>query len=259
MQTFLAVTPDQMRRAAECRCSLAHVAYRIGPDSSLLRQNLLLQTRGGLLCAGDFEAPPIHRPEALCAAFLRECSARNYSGVLLDFESDPKVDRLEFVAQLAAALQKKQKDLFLPQSYAQAGRQAAVLVCTAVSGGNFSEYLQETAAQLGGAGRIALDLQRLRMEFALPAPMGRGTPLTEEDFTALIGREAPNTFFSQELCAKYFTYRKDGQIRFVLYDDAATLRRKLHLGATIGCRAAFLMWPEVQDLASTLFPAGRNS
>ena len=49
MQIYLAVTPAEAQEASRFRCSLAHVAYCIGPDSTLLRQNLLLQTRGGLL------------------------------------------------------------------------------------------------------------------------------------------------------------------------------------------------------------------
>ena len=57
MQIYLAVTPAEAQEASRFRCSLAHVAYCIGPDSTLLRQNLLLQTRGGLLSVTDRGAP----------------------------------------------------------------------------------------------------------------------------------------------------------------------------------------------------------
>ena len=42
MQIYLAVTPAEAQEASRFRCSLAHVAYCIGPDSTLLRQNLSL-------------------------------------------------------------------------------------------------------------------------------------------------------------------------------------------------------------------------
>lgn len=103
MQIYLAVTPAEAQEASRFRCSLAHVAYCIGPDSTLLRQNLLLQTRGGLLSVTDRGAPFIASPERLSAAALRECGRRSYGGVLLDFEQPPAPDRLAFAETLAGA------------------------------------------------------------------------------------------------------------------------------------------------------------
>ena len=37
MQIYLAVTPAEAQEASRFRCSLAHVAYCIGPDSTLLQ------------------------------------------------------------------------------------------------------------------------------------------------------------------------------------------------------------------------------
>ena len=59
MQVYLAVVPGEQQEASKYGRSFAHVAYRIGPGSTLLRQNLLLQTRGGLLSISDREAPLI--------------------------------------------------------------------------------------------------------------------------------------------------------------------------------------------------------
>jgi len=71
LQIYLAVTPAEAQEASRFRCSLAHVAYCIGPDSTLLRQNLLLQTRGGLLSVTDRGAPFIASPERLSASVAR--------------------------------------------------------------------------------------------------------------------------------------------------------------------------------------------
>ena len=49
MQIYLAATPDKLREAAQFTDRLAHVAYRVGPDGRLTRQNLLARTHGGLI------------------------------------------------------------------------------------------------------------------------------------------------------------------------------------------------------------------
>ena len=157
MQIYLAATPEASQDAqSHCR-NLAHVAYRIGPGSSLLRQNLLLQTKGGLLSVSDCGAPFIDSPESLRDAVLRECGRRNYAGVLLDFEEAPRRDRTAFVSALAPALSASRRALYLPESYAAAAPSATVLLCTAISGGSFSQYLQDAVSQAGGADRLALE------------------------------------------------------------------------------------------------------
>lgn len=252
MQIYLAVTPDMEQQAASCGCALSHVAYRIGPDSTLLRQNLLLQTKGGLLSVSDRNTPPIPDVNTLCAAVLRECSRRSYEGVVLDFEEPPRQDRLKFAEQLGQLLPKRQRTLYVPESYAHATPTAMVLVGTAVSGGTLRQHLEEAAAQYGR--RLALDTERVRMDFHLPAHTGIGTPLSGEDLAELMKQSGSPSFFSPDLCARYFTYQRQGATHFVLFDDANTLRRKIRLGAEIGASAAFFMWPEIADLASTLFP-----
>ena len=142
MRLFLAVTPDEAQTASKYKRTLAHVAYRIGPGSTLLRQNLLLQTRGGLLSISDREASPIGDPDALCGAVLRECGRRGYSGVVLDFEERPKPDRLAFARRLGRVLSDNRRTLYLPESCGAAAQNAVVLICTAMSGGNFTERLR---------------------------------------------------------------------------------------------------------------------
>lgn len=252
MQIYLAAAPAEVRAAAVYGHPLSHAAYRIGQDSTLLRQNLLLQLpSGGLLSVSDRDAPTINDPKELCAAVLRECSRRAYAGVVLDFEEPPRRDRLAFAEQLSPLLAEKQRTLYVPEPYARAAPQATVLIGTALSGGNLKERLQEAAKRYGG--RTALDLERLRMSFPLPCPAGLGTPLTPEEFSSLKERETPAVFFSPDLCARYFTYEKNGQTRFILFDDADTLKQKLRLGTSLGYNAAFFVWPEIQDIAEQMW------
>ena len=45
-----------------------------------------------------------------------------------------------------------------------------------------------------------------------------------------MGRKQQSVFYSHDLCAKYFTFTDAEDSRFVLFDDADTLRRKLRMG-----------------------------
>lgn len=252
MQIILVVSPPEVRAAAGYRRSLAHAAYRIGEDSSLLRNNLLLQSRGGLLCVNDRQVPEIQDPEALCRGILRECNRQNYQGVLLDFEEPPKQDRSELIRQLEHPLSATRRTLYLPEPYMGLAPHTVGLICTALSGGTLDQRLQEAVEHRGRADRLALDVQRLRMDFTLPARSGEGVPLSREAFRNLLQREKPAIFFSPELCARYFTYTQDGTLHFVLFDDAETLRRKMKIGSDLGFSAAFFLWPEIADLAQDL-------
>jgi hypothetical protein len=251
LQIYLAVTPQEVRAASQYGCGLAHVAYRIGPESTLLRRDLLMNTRGGLLSLSDRDAPEIQMPDQLSGAIVRECLRRNYAGVILDFEDSPSLDRRVFVSSLAAYLARNRRNLFIPERYASSAPTASVLINTAVSGGNFTTYLRESQNRYGG--RAALDLQRLIMDFTLPARSGTGRPMAREELAGLMEQEAPALFFSPDLCTRYFTFMRDGNAHFVLCDDADTLLRKLQSGGSLGFRTAFLMYPETADLLPRLF------
>ena len=250
MRIYHAVTARDHVRAAAPGRRFAHVAYRIGPGDELLRQDLPLQTRGDLMSLSDRDAPAVGDPQGLCAAVSRECSRRGYAGVVADFEDAPREDLRAFLSCLDDRMARTDRILYVPASYIAAAPGAVMLLCTAVSGGSFEERLREAAEARGGGDRIALDVQRLRMDFRLPAPTGEGVPLDAASFARLSEGRTP--FFSPDLCARYFTYMEEGEAHFVLFDDADTLGRKLRLGERYGVGAAFLQWPEVEDLAGQL-------
>ena len=109
-----------------------------------------------------------------------------------------------------------------------------------------------------GQRRVALDLQRLRMSFSLPCPSGEGEPLDSRKFEEMLEKKRQSVFYSNDLCAKYFTFTDAGNSRFVLFDDADTLRRKLRLGQDLGIGAGFFMYPEVEDLLPELMGQRRH-
>ena len=251
MTLFLSVTPPERKAALRYTRELANVAYRIGPESALLRRDLPPEVRGGLLSVSDRDAPRITAPDRLCAAVLRECGRRSYRGAVLDFEEPPTPDRRGFVRLLCQQLRSVRRPLFVPESYAVPG--AVVLINTAVSGGSFQQRLQEARSKYGA---IALDVERLAMDFPLPAVTGEGTAMSRERLQKLMEEEKPAVFFSPELCARYFTCLRKGLPRFILFDDADTIRRKLRLGASMGVSSAFVMYPEVEDILPGIFRGG---
>ena len=265
MQLYLTVRPEDTRTASAYPAGLAHAAYRIGEGSSLLSRNLLTPARSGpmaplpgLLVLSDRSAPSIDRPAALAEAVLRECARRSYGGIVLDFDEPSREDRRRFAALLGQQCAKSRKFFCLPPSYAGAVERPTVIVNTAISGGSFETHIREELARYGGGRNVVFDLQRLRMDFTLPAQSGEGRPLSGLELQDLLDREAPSVFFSQDLCARYFTYARDGETHFVLFDDADTLSQKLRTGGNMGFAAAFLMYPEVQDLLPKLFPGRRT-
>ncbi|MBR3570830.1 MAG: hypothetical protein IKN96_08580 [Oscillibacter sp.] len=249
MQIYYAATASDFREAMGRGRRFAHVSYRIGAGSELLRNATPLQTNGDLMSIGDGGAGAVENPEALCGAVVRECLRRGYRGAVLDFEAPPRDDLREFAGRLETRLRGNRRVLYVPAPYAGAAPGATALVCTAVSGGNFEEYLRETLRERGGK-PVALDVQRLRMDFQLPAPTGEGVPLDADAFEKL--REGRAVYFSPDLCARYFTCAHGGQAHFVLYDDADTIKRKLRIGEALGVETAFLQWPEVKDIADAL-------
>lgn len=251
MQLYMTVTPEQYSLVAGGNFRLSHYAYQIGQDNHLHRRTVSRQTQNGLLALSDLNPPVISERGSLCREILRECSNRGFEGVAADFGQNTTPDRIAFLEELGPLLHRNSKKLFVSSAYGRHVPSAYVLINTALSGGTLSTMLSD-ACQTFGRQRVVLDIERVRMDFLLPSPSGEGTPLEAAEFNALCASLSPGVFFSHELCAKYFTYHKDGRSHFVLFDDADTIRFKLKLGKNMDLRYAFLLCSEVEDLIPQL-------
>ena len=244
MQFYLAAgAGDTLPRG---RFRPVRAVYRLGPRLLSAAGNAPVQ--GGLMLVRDSrECGPA---EVLARDILRECLRRNYDGVVLDWYHN-STDRGALTAQMGQLCTQYERRLFVPERYASHAPHATVLLNTAVSGGTLKSCLDEGVRRFG-ASRLALDLERMRLDFTLPHTMNVRRPLTAEELRRL--REGKSVYFSDDLCARYFTYRKGGETRFVLFDDAETLRRKLRVARESGIPDALCVYPEVQDLLPRLFP-----
>ena len=248
MELYLATDGLRLQQAMACTAQLAHMSYRIGPDGALLASPLPDSLRGGLLMLSDEGGTYPDEPEGLCRQLVHECMRRRYAGVILD-AAPPE----EFCRRLDEIMARQGRRLYVPEAAAEFAPHAAAVVCTALTSGNLEDRLTE-AAEKWGPERVALDLQRMMVDFPLSAGAGGGVPLGVEELHRLAAGRA--TYFSRPLCARYFTHREGGGARFVLFDDVQTLKSKMETAERLGIREGFFMLPEVEDLGQGLFAGG---
>ena len=248
MQLHLLLTPDHLEAGLAFTPHLAHVAFCIDKDGTLLSRPLPPALRGGQQVLRCEEPFPAAAAETVAREVMHAAVCRNFGGILLDAPALPCV--LALIGQLAPLCRYYKRKLYIPECCADATQEATVLICTALSGGSLRQRLEEACARFG-AQRIALDLQRLMMEFPLPCPSGCGTPLTADQLQKL--QQGHSIYYCTDLCARYFTRQCSSETRFVLFDDADTLRRKMELAETLGINEAFVTWPETEDILPQLF------
>ena len=247
IQLILAAPPEDVTAAQAHGLTLAHMAYRVGGGPHLFRSNQPIPARGGLMYIDDGGFDGRGTPDAFCQEVVRECAARGFGGVVCAF--DRKLPLLSAVVeQLGPMLVRQGRSFYVSEPYGRCTATGRVLIPTALSGGSLRQRLGE-AAERYGAGRVALAVERTAADFFLPSPDGQGRPLTREELKARLEERSPSVFFSDELCARYFTYmnRQNGA-HFVLFDDAGSIRKKLRLAEALGIDRALLCYPEVSDL-----------
>ena len=244
---ILAAAPTEMMAAQSFGLTLAHMAYRVGGGPHLFRANLPIPARGGLKMIDDAGFDGRGDPGPFCQEVMRECTARGYTGVICGFDRPfPLLGRV--IAELSPLLERQGWPFYISELYARYSDTAKILIPTALSGGSLHQRLEEAAAQYG-ASRIALAVERAAEDFFLPSPTGQGIPLSQEALQARIEERSPTIFFSGELCAHYFTYmNKQNGAHFILFDDASSIRKKLHVARTLDISDALLPYPEVADI-----------
>ncbi|MBQ7492705.1 MAG: hypothetical protein IJT76_09020 [Clostridia bacterium] len=240
---FLVAVARDAAAAARTGVPCVRLCYRIAEGGALQRAQAPFSGRGGLL--GVYEAPGLSdvQPEKLARDLQAECSRRGCGGVVLDLEPHEGGSRAK-MEEVCAALAKLRVNHCVPESMAALAPQGRVVAPAAVSGGSFDELLGDLCGKYG-ASRLCLDLVRTCSDFSMPSYSPNGQPLTCEAFHALQETYRAQSFFSPELCAKYFTYRKDnGSAHFVLFDDADTAAAKLRAARRREIGAVFLLYSE---------------
>lgn len=250
-QLILIAPPADSDRAASFGLSVAHMAYRIGRGGHLYRMQAQKPARGGLMAldAAGFDGKG--DSAQLCREIVRECSQRGYEGVLCDLEGEPVPFLTEALRRLGQLCTQRDWPLYVTEGCGGASEHSRVLIPTLLSSGTLEERLRTALARYGG-GRVTLAVQRSAEDYTLPSAAGEGLHLTRAELAQRVKRFSPAIYFDHGLCAHHFTYMERSVAHFVLFDDCASLRRKLCLAQELGIDRAVLAFPEVEDILPQL-------
>lgn len=247
MRLVLASTREYLDEAAQTGLPVAHMIYKIGRGYRLFRASGARRHPGGLMVldAGGYSGGgPL---SGLVEEIFEECRQAGFTGVILTPGERATQGQIALAARLAAAGEEKGLALYVPESLAASAPGVRVLVQTALSGGNLARHIYR-AVEKYGPEKVALEVERVRMDFAIPAKTGIGQALSQEELEALLEAHRPKIHYTEELAASYFIYRSRRRTHFVLFDNAATIRRKLAIAGRFGVREAFLFYPGVRDI-----------
>lgn len=217
----------------------------VGAGGSIRRLNIPAQLEGCYLGVSDLGIDG--KIPGFCAeALVYEAQKNKTRGIFADLEGTNRATR-GLLADLDRQMQKAGLPLFVPQCQAEVTAHAWLVTETAISGGSLDEYIGEL--QNAYPGRIAATLRPVSADFRLPAEDSEGRPVTAEERNRLRESVGAQSFFSRELCAKYFTYMDDQQVgHFVLYDDESTMEAKLIRLAELGVHHVFALYPDVAGM-----------
>ena len=240
--------PSEIGAALRFPATLACMSYRI-VGGRLMRDaagSTVSPGKGSIpvICDAGFDGQPFD-PGPLGGDAAAELSAKAASGLVADFARPDSPALREAAGELARAAARAGVPLYTSPAYEPYAPGAHVMVGSNIVRGSLKTALTE-AAQRWGKDRVALEIVPQRTDFTLPAGDSAGQRLSEAELADRIRELAPMSFFSSELCAKYFTYlSRDRQAHFVLYDDASTVLAKLRTAESCGVDTAFLLYSEV--------------
>ena len=243
MKIIIVCPPSQREKALKHSQHIAIVGYELTARGRLAGRGIPQELRSGLMvlcaspaCAGD--------PSTAVQDIRREMNFRRYSGIVADFEGETTA----FLVRTLTALRKSAAvEIYAPESYAEKVPNVTALVGSGVTGGSFSEYLNRTVSRFPG--KTALQVSRLSEDYLLPYSSGEHRRLETREREDIMMSTGAQSFYSSQLCTNYFTYYdRARKPHFVLYDTAATLRRKITVAERTGIDQAFFAYPEVHDI-----------
>ena len=243
---ILACAPRDVTQAKGFGLSVAQIAYQIAHDGTLQRANNASDTGESFLflTAQQQSTVDVNKLEQLAQAITQECQRQNFSAMVYAiFQNHP------FFHHLAQLLSIKLKGvrLYLPEIYATSSDAAQIIIPTAIWAGSLEQKLKKAVASYGKE-RICLDIERLRLDFSLHSQTKDGEKISAQNLYKKRRQYQPNSYFSQDLQAYYFSYEDTHGTHFVMYDDTYSICEKLSLARKLGITESMVLYSEVEDI-----------
>lgn len=245
-------TGANVTHASAASMSRLYFNLKLTESGELHRVGMLAQTQRSYL--GIRELPLSIsgiNPARIAKDLLYEAERTQTLGVFADFERQSDVAS-SLLKEIDHALHENGIAFFVPVAYAHVTRHAVITFETAISGGSLSGRVEQLR-QEHGERCLAAFIQPVSNDFSIPSNTADGKPLLEAERESLARSAEAQSFFSKELCAKYFTYADAlGVSHFVLYDDGVTMRAKLSLLAGLGIETVFVLDQDAPPLLQQL-------
>ncbi len=170
-QIILVAPPESVADAVGTGLKVAYMIYRIGRGYHLFRAERAPAADGGLLVLDTDGFSGGGPSDALLSEIIGECRRSGFDGIVLDIGRSFAKPLFPLARELGAEAQKNGLRLYVPENMAASCENAFVLLPTALSGGTLHEHLVSALGRYG-VGRVALEIERVRMDFTLPASSG---------------------------------------------------------------------------------------
>ena len=248
--------PSETAAALRWPATLACMSYRIA-GGRLMRSGSAAGAAASpgkgcipVICDAGFDGQPFDQ-RLFAGDVAAELAARGASGLMADFARPDSPVLRETAGELARLAARLGIPLYTSAAYEPYAPGAYVLVGSSIARGSLKTALSRAMERCGG--RAAMEVIPQRVDYTLPAGEDGGQRLSEAGLAAQMDALSPMSFFSAELCAKYYTYLdRDGRAHFVLYDDASTVLAKLRVAESCGVDTAFLLYAEVAGMLPEL-------
>ncbi|NLB29342.1 MAG: hypothetical protein GX823_03835 [Clostridiales bacterium] len=237
---------EHFRNMRPSRFQPAHMVYRIR-GTRLYFASGAQNIRGGVMVIGTSTYTGGGPAEGLLDDIAAEIKKREFEGVVLDNGGNMSPIHTALAARIVSAF--RPLPVYLSEQLASVVPGSVALIQTALSGGSLERHLF-TAIERHGAGHVAVECDRICMDFKLPAKAGAGKSIDKNRLEQLLSRHKP--FYSSDLYVRYFTYKAENSRHMVLYDDGESMDRKLKLAARLGISRAFLYYPNTYDIIAAL-------
>jgi len=237
---------------AECLAlgyTAAHFGFRIAANGRLLRTFAGRIPPGGILVLSD-DGSGIPDEPIFMQMLDAELSRGRYRGILIDFDA-PGERLTRLVRSIGALCARKNREIYVPEPFSPWAENAFVLTGSDVAAGSFAVRMEEIVLRWGA--HAAVELVPMCVDFPLPSH-GVGRPMTAAELDRLLARGI-ESFYSAELCLRYFTYADGaGVTHFVAYDDARSLREKIRIAGDAGVERIFGVYAELREMLADILP-----